>query len=442
MLQPKMTNIKTQKGINPSGEQSSKAANNVSGGKEQKNASMFKQLLQATSNNKKNGQSKNLKGEETKGNDANLFEKISDQLLNPQKNKNSNIAIKNKANQRDITGKQGKNLEQIIGKNTANSNEAKSDAFKINHKLPQVFGQKIPQTQDSQSKQIVKDILPKQQTSKNNLVKQLIHNETPVNNSQLKNINKAKDLNSAKSPSLKLYQGQAKSTNSNIIRRPAAIDNLNISNVQARELINQTNGKSIKAKTAKDELKVNNKNISNNKMNNAAFMVTSINNAGNNNSNIANAQNVLQMDNMTPVANQEQLIEQISNYIIQSSTAKQDNVSLSFQHGQLGKIDLNIMQVKDQEGLHININTNAVEGAEFFSKNQNGLLQALQQAGIKVTEFKLDQGMMNNESRQNFDQTMNQNSQQQQFYNNHRQQQQDSDRRRNLWEQMYHKDVA
>jgi len=90
-----------------------------------------------------------------------------------------------------------------------------------------------------------------------------------------------------------------------------------------------------------------------------------------------------------------EVIGKIQDYIIQSRASNAPTVQMSFEHKELGMIDLQVTRTGSNE-LNIMINSRTQEGAKFFTQNQGELLQSLSQAGIQVADLKLDSSSSTN----------------------------------------------
>ena len=100
------------------------------------------------------------------------------------------------------------------------------------------------------------------------------------------------------------------------------------------------------------------------------------------------------------VTNKSDVIGQIQDYIIQSKASNEPSMSMSFEHKELGMIDLQINKA-DNNQLNIMINSRTSEGSKFFTQNQAELLQTLNQAGIQVADLKLDSSSNSNLNQNN-----------------------------------------
>lgn len=145
---------------------------------------------------------------------------------------------------------------------------------------------------------------------------------------------------------------------------------------------------------------------------------------------------VFDMNQLTQTGNQD-VINQIQDYIIQAKATNQPTVQMSFAHDELGMVDL-VVQKAHGDQVSIMINTHSVEGNKFFTKNHSELMQTLTQSGINVADLKLD-------SSSNTNSNANSNSQDENGENNSRnsnqhasderqQRNEDSERRQELWD--------
>jgi len=148
---------------------------------------------------------------------------------------------------------------------------------------------------------------------------------------------------------------------------------------------------------------------------------------------------VMDISDLSNIQDQEQLIDQISNYIAKNSAIHNDRVQMSFRHEALGQIDLKVLADKAQDGVQIQITPKQLDGLDFFGQNKESLVQALGQAGIKVSELKLEFEGSKSDSSFNQNSGHGQSEQRGSFRD---QAQQDSQRRRELWESFYNRDVA
>ncbi len=163
----------------------------------------------------------------------------------------------------------------------------------------------------------------------------------------------------------------------------------------------------------------------------------------NQNSNLSQAGKVFNMSQMQNAGDTEKVIGQIQDYVVQAQANNQSEVSMSFEHKELGQVDLLVQKLDPKaEQLNIQIATRGAEAAEFFKAHQSELLGNLNRAGIQVADFKLESAASSNNSQQDFSQD-NMNKGDQQFADRGQRQseqgQRDADqqRREKLWNQFY-----
>lgn len=169
--------------------------------------------------------------------------------------------------------------------------------------------------------------------------------------------------------------------------------------------------------------------LSGGQQNNAAKIATSV--AG------GKAFDVSQLTN----TNQADVITQIQDYIVQSRVSSEPTMQMSFEHKDLGMVDLTV--AKDGNQVSIMINSHTKEGSKFFTQNQGELLQSLSQAGVSVSEFKLDTSS-NTNSNQNgsSDSPSSSNGKQEHAGNERGERDKDSERREELWNLLNDKEAA
>ena len=132
------------------------------------------------------------------------------------------------------------------------------------------------------------------------------------------------------------------------------------------------------------------------------------------------------IDSSLRTGDTQKLIERISHYIIQNSVGNTKEVDLSVKHPEIGNFRVNVSQDLGQPGVQLLITAFNKEGADFFALNQVKLLSNLEQNGVKVQDFKLEQQFSGG-----------------QYSSSHEgdreaysQERQDAKRRRQLWEQL------
>jgi hypothetical protein len=140
---------------------------------------------------------------------------------------------------------------------------------------------------------------------------------------------------------------------------------------------------------------------------------------------------VFDMSQLTST-NTEEVIGKIQDYIVQSKVSSDPNVKMSFEHKELGMIDLQVSKL-DNNQLNIMINSRSQEGAKFFTQNQGELLQTLSQAGIQVADLKLDSSSNTSQNQSGNDSSMAGQQKESGQGSNKQQRDADSQRREELW---------
>jgi len=133
----------------------------------------------------------------------------------------------------------------------------------------------------------------------------------------------------------------------------------------------------------------------------------------------------------------QQILNQISDYIVQAKMAKEPTINLKVNHQELGMIDITVQKAAHHhEAVAINIATQSNEGTQFFQQNSKDLLSHLSTAGVSVSDLKLETS--SSSSSKDFDFNQHQQKQAQgekQFGSEQNQRRQESQRREDLWKQ-------
>lgn len=139
---------------------------------------------------------------------------------------------------------------------------------------------------------------------------------------------------------------------------------------------------------------------------------------------------------MNQVNGNQDVINQIQDYIIQAKATNQPTVQMSFAHDELGMVDL-VVQKAHGDQISVMINTHSMEGNKFFTKNQSELMQTLTQSGLNVADLKLDTSSNtntnSNSNGQNEDGDNNSRNSNQHASDERQQRNEDSERRQELW---------
>jgi len=133
--------------------------------------------------------------------------------------------------------------------------------------------------------------------------------------------------------------------------------------------------------------------------------------------------------------NTNEVITKIQDYIIQAKFSKDPQIQMTMKHDDLGAIDLFVQKGANNQ-VSIVINSATAEGSKFFAQNQAELLGTLAQAGVNVSELKLDSSSTMGGSGKD-DSESNQSSQkqdgQQKFGSKENEKKEDQNKREELW---------
>jgi hypothetical protein len=145
--------------------------------------------------------------------------------------------------------------------------------------------------------------------------------------------------------------------------------------------------------------------------------------------------------------NTNQIMNQVSDYIIQAKAAKEPTVNLRVNHDELGMIDITVSRAmkgvaQNQEAIAVNIGAHSSEGKNFFQQNSKELFSHLASAGVNVSELKVETPSQTAKSGFEFNQQDRQNQgSEKQFSSEQNQRRHESDRRQALWE-IFNKEAA
>lgn len=186
--------------------------------------------------------------------------------------------------------------------------------------------------------------------------------------------------------------------------------------------------------------------------NSAQFILSSLIEAQGSNSSNNDLTTLSKVGNTSPVfdANQiktsdaKTIIDQISNYIIQAKASKEPTVNFKMNHSELGQLDITVAKAMQAgEAVAINIGAGAVEGKNFFTQNLKELSTHLAQAGITVTDIKVESSSASAKSDFDFNQQQKHaESGQKQFGSEQNQRRHDQERRQNLWDLLSNREAA
>lgn len=160
--------------------------------------------------------------------------------------------------------------------------------------------------------------------------------------------------------------------------------------------------------------------------------------------------NDLKVANSAPVFNASDIkttdtkviIDQISDYIMQAKVAKEPTVNMKMTHQDLGHLDITVSKgMNASDAVAINIGASALEGKQFFNQNLKELTAHLANAGIQVSEIKVE----STQTKSEFDfnqQQKNADSGQKQFGSEQNQRRHDQEKRQSLWDLLSNQEAA
>ena len=144
---------------------------------------------------------------------------------------------------------------------------------------------------------------------------------------------------------------------------------------------------------------------------------------------------VFDLNTLNKASNIDTVIGQIQDYIVQAKAAKEPTAQMSFNHPELGDIDLMVQKVAGDK-VNVVIGHQGAEAGKFFQQHQTELVQTLQNSGIQVGEFKLESSSSSNNNgnnQNNSDSNSKQFANQQNRSEEQQQRKEDSNRREELW---------
>lgn len=138
--------------------------------------------------------------------------------------------------------------------------------------------------------------------------------------------------------------------------------------------------------------------------------------------------------NQIKTSNPAEIMGKISDYIMQAKASSEPTVTMRVSHQELGMMDITVQKAVEGS-VAINIGTHSIEGKNFFQTNTKDLTAHLSQAGINVSDLKIETPSQT--AKNDFD--MNSQSQtgrqEQGRQSEGQQRRQDSERRANIWQQ-------
>ena len=137
-------------------------------------------------------------------------------------------------------------------------------------------------------------------------------------------------------------------------------------------------------------------------------------------------------------SNTNEIMNQITDYVVQAKAAKEPTVNMRVNHVDLGTIDIVLSRVGvGQDAIAVNIGTHSVDGKNFFQQNSKELFTHLSTAGLNVSDLKVEVPQQTAKNDFDFGSQSGKGSQQQgsekQFGSEQNQRRHESERRQDLW---------
>jgi hypothetical protein len=141
--------------------------------------------------------------------------------------------------------------------------------------------------------------------------------------------------------------------------------------------------------------------------------------------------------NKVKTTDANEIMSQITDYIIQAKTAKEPTVNMRVNHTELGFIDISVSKTgTNQDAIAVSIGTHSLDGKNFFQQNTKDLFSHLNSAGLSISDFKVDASQQSSKSDFDFGSQSNKSGYQgneKQFGSEQNQRRHESDRRQELW---------
>lgn len=147
------------------------------------------------------------------------------------------------------------------------------------------------------------------------------------------------------------------------------------------------------------------------------------------------------MQNLTKNQDVDSILTQVSDYIVQAKAAKEPTVQMRVNHQDLGMLDITVSRSAN-DMVSIVLGAQDTGAKMFLGQNRESLMNHLSQAGVNVSDLKMEQSSNSKDS------STGQNSQQggqpgeRQFGSQENQRREEQQRRRDLWEIIREKEVA
>jgi hypothetical protein len=132
-----------------------------------------------------------------------------------------------------------------------------------------------------------------------------------------------------------------------------------------------------------------------------------------------------------------EIMNQITDYVVQAKAAKEPTVNMRVNHDELGMIDITVSKTGvNQEAILVNIGTHSIDGKNFFQQNSKELFSHLTTAGLNVADLKVETPTQTAKNEFDFGSQGGRNGQQgseKQFGSEQNQRRHESERRQDLW---------
>ena len=224
-----------------------------------------------------------------------------------------------------------------------------------------------------------------------------------------------------------------------------------LNNTSAYGMPNKVNGKAgadtgLKSTQTVNELGAKESGTSGSSMNSQQFILNAQADLGAN-AKANEAQAVVKTFNMSNIKseNTNQIMTQITDYIVQAKAAKEPTVNMRVSHDELGMIDITVNKMSaGQDAIAINIATHSVDGKNFFQTNSKDLFSHLTSSGLNISDLKVENPSQT--AKNDFDfggqSSRGGSGQEKQFGSEQNQKRHDSDRRQDLWNLLRDKEAA
>ena len=143
--------------------------------------------------------------------------------------------------------------------------------------------------------------------------------------------------------------------------------------------------------------------------------------------------------------NPNQIMTQITDYIVQAKAAKEPTVNMRVNHDELGMIDITVHKASvTNDAIAINIGTHSVDGKNFFQANSKDLFSHLTNSGLNISELKVETPSQTAKSDFDFGSQSGRGGfgQDKQFGSEQNQRRHESERRQDLWNLFKDKEAA